>query len=239
MKVVILAAGIGSRLRPYTEEIPKSLVPLNSKPMLAHILDAFKDIKVDEFVIVTGYRENFIREFFETRSEKVSFVYNDRYDTAGNGYSLLVAKDAVNGDSFFKIDSDLIFVPEIAQRLLDAKGDIRVTVDVKENMGDEEMKVSVDSTGRINDFSKEMSASDAWGETIGLEFITPKGGELLFAELKKVMDDGLVDAYYEEAYGRLARNGTFLTATQVLDEHKWYEIDNEEDLKNATELFKN
>ena len=51
------------------------------------------------------------------------------------------------------------------------------------------------------------------------------------------MDEGLTDAYYEEAYGRLALKKAHVTATEVLDVHRWYEIDNEEDLQEASRIF--
>ncbi len=237
MNVVILAAGIGSRLRPYTETMPKSLVPLNGKAMLARIMEAFQGFPVERFFVVTGYREEQIRAFFTQRSEPVSFLYNDRYSTAGNGYSLLVAEKALRGKPFFKVDSDLVFEPEIAQRLLSASGEVRVTVDVREEMGEEEMKVKVDKEGRIQAFSKAIPPKEAWGESIGIEYMTAWGSEMLFDELAAMMEEGLWDAYYEEAYGRLARKGIHLTATQVLPHHKWYEIDNEEDLRAAESLF--
>jgi CTP:phosphocholine cytidylyltransferase-like protein len=90
MKALILAAGTGSRLMPLTKNTPKSLVKLNGKPMIEHILKALEQFKLEEFVIVTGYLHEKIETYFADRSEKVKFIYNDRYNTAGNCYSLLV-----------------------------------------------------------------------------------------------------------------------------------------------------
>ncbi len=237
MNVVILAAGIGSRLRPYTDTMPKSLVPLNGTPMLARIIESFRELPVERFYVVTGYREDQIRAFFADREERVTFIYNERFDTAGNGYSLLCAREALSGKAFFKVDSDLVFEPAIAGRLAAAPGDVRVTVDVRDDMGEEEMKVKVDTEGRIVAFSKEIPPSEAWGESIGIEFMSAEGGRVVFEELAAMMDEGLTGAYYEEAYGRLAVKGAHVTATRVMPEDRWYEIDNEEDLQGASRLF--
>ncbi|MBU1239780.1 phosphocholine cytidylyltransferase family protein [Myxococcota bacterium] len=237
MNVLILAAGIGSRLRPYTDTMPKSLVPLNNTPMLARIVESFKELPVEQFYVVTGYREDQIREFFARRKEPVTFIFNEKYDTAGNGYSLLCAQKELAGKAFFKVDSDLVFEPQIARRLFEAAGDIRVTVDVRDDMGEEEMKVKVDGSGRIVAFSKEIPPAQAWGESIGIEYMTERGGEEVFSELHTMMVEGLTGAYYEEAYGRLAVKGSHVTATRVLPSDRWYEIDNEEDLQTASRIF--
>jgi choline kinase len=237
MKVVILAAGIGSRLRPLTEKVPKAMVPCKGKPLLDYILNALSSLNIEEYIIVTGYLSKIIEDYLKPRKEKFTFIYNEKFDTAGNAYSLLKAKKHVLNQSFFKIDSDLIFVPEIANRLLEAPGDIRLSVDIKDSMGDEEMKIKVDQNGKIINLSKEIVPEEALGESIGIEFISEKGSQPLFEELEKMMNEGLDQEYYEEAYGRLARKNYFVTATEVLNEHKWIEIDNHNDLNEAEKLF--
>ncbi|MDA3862335.1 MAG: phosphocholine cytidylyltransferase family protein [Deltaproteobacteria bacterium] len=237
MKALILAAGTGSRLMPLTKNTPKSLVKLNGKPMIEHILKALEQFKLEEFVIVTGYLHEKIETYFADRSEKVKFIYNDRYNTAGNCYSMLVAEKYLAGSEFFKIDSDLIFSAEIAANLLAVKGDVRVTADVKNDMGAEEMKIKIDNSQRIVDFSKEIPPKEAWGESIGIEFLTSKGGRAVFTALKEMMETGKEMGYYEEAYGMVARNQGIVTAVPLPPKAPWIEIDNQIDLKAAHKLF--
>lgn len=235
MKACILAAGYGSRLRPYTDTVPKALVPVGAKPMLQYILDTMKEFDFEEYVVVTGYKEEEIRKFWESRTEKVTFIYNERYEDLGNYYSLLCAEKHLTGFDFFKIDSDLIFESQIPRNLVASEGDLRISVEVRDNMGEEEMKVKIDESGKIIDFSKEIPPREAWGESIGIEFVTAAGSAPLFNELRAMFDEGAGNAYYEEAYGRLARKNLHVHAVKVTAQ--WIEIDNKEDLENAEKLF--
>ncbi len=236
MKVVILAAGTGSRLRPYTDELPKALVPMNGRPLLAHMLDTLAAFPVEELVVITGFRAERLHEFFATRPEKPTFIFNERFDTAGNAYSLLKSESAVLGSDFVKLDADLVFEPSVLRRLIDATGDVRLMADVHP-CGAEEMKIQIDAAGRIVNLSKLIDPAAAYGESIGMEYCTVEGGRRLFPELAAMMAEGLDQEYYEEAYGRLARAGAFVTATEVGKDQKWFEIDTIEDLRAAEALF--
>ncbi len=236
MKVVILAAGTGSRLRPYTDELPKALVPMNGKPLLAHMLDTLQAFPIEELVVITGFRAEKLHAFFQGRPEKPTFIFNERFDTAGNGYSLLKAEPAALGHDFIKLDADLVFEPSVVERLLAAPGDVRLMADVHP-CGEEEMKIQVDAEGRIVNLSKLIDPALAYGESIGMEFCTAAGSRRLFPELAAMMAEGLDQEYYEEAYGRLARAGAFVTATEVGKDQKWFEIDTIEDLRAAEKLF--
>ncbi len=237
MKALILAAGVGSRLRPRTNQLPKTLVTVNGKPIMGHILDALQAVPLGEIVIVTGYLSEKIVDFTRSRKENFRFVKNSLFDRSGNGYSLLKAKEQLAESDFFKIDADLVFDAEIATGLLAAPGDVRLAVEVKDNMSAEEMKIEVDRQGNILDISKEIPPARAWGESIGIEFCTAAGGRLLFAELESMMAARLRQAYYEEAYARLARKGTHVTATRIMPGQHWIEIDDERDLQRAEEIF--
>jgi L-glutamine-phosphate cytidylyltransferase len=237
MKALILAAGVGSRLRPHTNRVPKTLVPVNGKPIMGHILDALRAVRLDEIVIVTGYLSEKIVDFTRSRKGNFCFVKNEHFKNSGNGYSLLKAKEQLDASDFFKIDADLLFDADIATGLLEAPGDVRLTVEVKDNMCAEEMKIEIDRHGNIVNLSKEIPPQRALGESIGIEFCTVEGGKLLFEELESMMAAGLRQAYYEEAYARLARKDTHVTATRVMSGQRWIEIDDERDLRHAEKMF--
>ncbi len=236
MNIVILAAGSGTRLRPYTDELPKTLVPMGKKPMLQYILDALKSFEVDKIVVVTGYRREALEEYLRDMP-KVQLVYNDRFDTLNNFYSLLVALDHLKGDDFIKIDGDLVFEPRLLNILLDAEGDIRIATDTSKRLGAEEMKIEVDSRGRLVRFSKEIDPAAALGESIGMEYISADSIEPLRLALQRLYDSGHHDAYYEEAYGILGSEGHDVRPVPVPENLRWIEVDDHNDLRKGVEIF--
>ena len=102
MKAIILAAGLGTRLRPMTENTPKALVKVNQKPLVEYQIEFLKERGIDEIIIVVGY----LKEQFDYLKEKygVRLVFNDKYADYNNFYSLyLVKEDLANS---YVIDAD-------------------------------------------------------------------------------------------------------------------------------------
>ena len=96
---VLLAAGEGTRLYPYTHERPKCLVEVGGRPLLDRALAALEQAGVDEVVIVTGYREDVLAAWLAQRPHrlKVTLVRNELYASTNNAYSLWTARVAVPG----------------------------------------------------------------------------------------------------------------------------------------------
>jgi NDP-sugar pyrophosphorylase family protein len=79
MKAVILAAGEGKRLRPYTETIPKVMLPIANKPILEYVIDAVKKSGITEIIIVVGYKKEVIMEYFKDyKHAKITYVTQDK-----------------------------------------------------------------------------------------------------------------------------------------------------------------
>lgn len=103
MRAILLAAGMGTRLRPLTLTTPKSLVNVNGKPMLERQIEFLKEIGIKEIIVVTGY----LKEKFEYLKEKydVKLVHNDKYDIYNNLYTMYLVREYL-GDSYV-IDADV------------------------------------------------------------------------------------------------------------------------------------
>lgn len=103
MRAILLAAGMGTRLRPITLETPKSLVSVNGQPMLERQIEFLKDKGIDEIIIVTGY----LSEKFEYLKEKynVKLIHNDKFDKYNNIYTMYLVREYL-GDSYV-IDADV------------------------------------------------------------------------------------------------------------------------------------
>src|SRR5215813_596789 len=91
MKAIILAAGMGTRLRPLTLTTPKALTVVNGKPMLERQVEFLQDVGVSEIIVVTGY----LAEKFEYLKEKygVKLVHNDKYDVYNNMYTMYLVRE--------------------------------------------------------------------------------------------------------------------------------------------------
>lgn len=107
MQCVILAAGEGTRMRPYTLSVPKPLIQVNGKTILDHIIDALPK-KITELVLVVGYKEEQIREYFghEYKGRSVTYVVQPD-PKAGTGDALFCAEEAVQGKFLMMYGDDI------------------------------------------------------------------------------------------------------------------------------------
>ncbi len=238
-KAIILAAGVGSRIRPLTDDCPKSLLIVEGIPILERMIRNCQNCGISEFIIVVGYLEERIRRFVkDTFPElQVTFVVNDRYTETNTGYSLMLAVQAVGNTSFIKFDADLVFDPEILRRLIASDFQNALCIDRDIQLDAEEVKVIVDDQSLVLQASKSIDPKIAHGESIGIEKICAATAKLLFAELMLMMgQSGHLQDYYEAAYEWLMTRGTEFRALDItgLD---WTEIDTHDDFAAANRIF--
>ena len=236
---IILAAGVGSRIRPLTDNCPKSLLTIEGITILERMITNIQVCGIDQFVVVLGYLENQIREFIATTFPdlKVSFIVNERYIETNTAYSLMLACDAVKGKAFVKFDADVVFDKSILKNLLDSNYQTSLCVDTNIQLDSEEIKVAVQGENRITHASKTLNPTDAIGESIGIEKVSQATAALLFNELKLMMEDqNNHQAYYEAAYERLIEQDVLFFALDITG-FKWVEIDTLVDFSDATKLF--
>ena len=215
MKAVILAAGIASRLRPLTDTTPKCLLKVGERCLLQRAFDALLQNGFREFVIVTGYRQQQIVNFLEAHypALEVTFIYNEKYASTNNIYSLWLTRPYVDKEDILLLDSDILFDPQIVQvAWIWSSGCVGSE---HHTLGEEEIKVIADNDGKVLEISKTCSISRAIGESIGIEKMSAAYTEALFRELE-VYDyrkKGLDNIFYERAFERLIPTRTlFLCA---------------------------
>jgi choline kinase len=236
---VILAAGMAKRLRPLTDTKPKCLLKVGERTLLERTVDAMRQAGITEFVVVTGYRGEMIREFLEgyakTNAVNFTFLDNVDYEHNNNIYSLWMACQKVRGCDFLLMDSDILCDPAAVVRI--AQESTAALAVNRHELGEEEMKVVVDADKRITEISKTCRPEDAMGESVGIEKITADYSEALARELDQmILQEGLIDIFYERAFERLIPQGhTF----KVVDTTHYfsYELDTPEDFQRAQELM--
>lgn len=234
---VILAAGMAKRLRPLTDEKPKCLLEVGGKTLLQRTVDAMISAGIKEFVVVTGYRENMIREFLTARYPQytINFIDNPDYEHNNNIFSLWLAMQQLHGSEVLLMDSDILCDPEAVRRV--ARKTNPALAMQQHELGEEEMKIVVDADNRITEISKTCRVDDAVGESVGIEKMTADYSEALYRELDQMIEkEGLIDIFYERAFERLIPQGhTF----KVIDTTRYfsYELDTPEDFEKATQLL--
>ena len=240
LRAIILAAGVGSRIRPLTDNCPKCLLEVGDNTILEMMLSHIQDCGISEVIFVLGYLEDKIKDFVNTNFPDITvhFVTNSKYNETNTGFSLLLAKDLIMGTSFIKFDADVVFDKEILQKLIDCDYANALCIDKNINLDAEEVKVVIDSQSRVLKASKTVAPEQAVGESIGIEKIDSKTAVLLFSELEKMMEDAKNHLdYYEAAYERLIEKDVSFYALDITG-LKWTEIDTIEDFNTAERIFK-
>ena len=234
---VILAAGMAKRLRPLTDTKPKCLLEVGGKTLLQRTVDAMAAAGITEFVVVTGYRANMIRDFLTIHYSLFTIHYLDNVDYANNNniYSLWMAGQVVRGQEFLLMDSDILCDPAAVLRIA-SEPEAALAVN-RHELGEEEMKVVVDDQMCITEISKTCRPEDAIGESVGIEKITATYSEALYRELDQmILQEGLIDIFYERAFERLIPQGHTFRVVDTTDYFS-YELDTPEDFQRAQELM--
>ncbi|MEU5819836.1 phosphocholine cytidylyltransferase family protein [Streptomyces sp. NPDC047803] len=243
---MILAAGAGRRLRPYTDTLPKALVPVGpegdeeSLTVVDLTLGNFAEVGLTEVVIIVGYRKEALYERKAALEAKygvsITLIDNDKAEEWNNAYSLWCGRDALK-DGVILANGDTVHPVSVEKTLLAARGEgkrIILALDTVKSLADEEMKVVVEDGAGVRRITKLMDPSEATGEYIGVTLIEAEAaGEL--ADALKVTFERDPDLYYEDGYQELVNRG-FKVDVEPIGDVKWVEIDNHEDLAKGRKI---
>lgn len=236
MKVIILSAGIGSRLRPLTDHLPKCLVKINGKEILRYQVESFLKNGIEEIVLVCGYKADMVKNFCDANHfSQIKIIENIDYNTTNNMYSLNLAKDEVLGQDFMFCNGDVIYGSEIIRQMVATKSSDAIGVQVG-NFNDEAMKVTVDENGIINDISKKIDRDKAFGTSIDLYKISAEGSTKLYDTIEVLLKDNQ-NNWSEVALQQMMQEKKIHFQPIDIQENKWFEIDNLEDYFNAVKMF--
>ena len=235
---VILAAGRATRLRPFTDHLPKSLLPVAGTAMLERSLRHLASAGVREVIIVTGFQRAKLVEHIVGWNLPLAFTFVDNpdFETTNNAYSLLLAAVAVGDRPFVLLDSDLVYDGAILCDLL-GRGDSCLALRRAPDLGLEEVKVAMDRACQVTGIGKTVGLDVAIGESVGIEVFDVRATRHLFATLRqRIEDQGLVNEYYEASFQQMIDEGADFTAVDIAP-HRAMEVDTPEDLTHAERTF--
>lgn len=231
MKVVILAAGVGSRLGDETSDKPKAMIEIQGKPLVQYQVESVlkAGFHQQNIIVVGGYKCERIKEHF--RGTDVQFIYNPHYDTMNNIYSFLLTRQIA--DDLLLINSDDFYDERLIPRLLNNEAKTAILVDRQKLLTEEAMRVKL-VNGRVKYVNKKMDPADADGEYIGISKLANNDLDILYRKADELIRSGETNAWYENVYEACA-NDIKIMAVDTAG-YPWIEIDDLDDLKMAKRL---
>lgn len=235
---VILAAGVGSRLRPMTNDKPKCLVTTAGKPILQYQLDAYKEAGIKELIVVVGYEGQAVKEYLKHNKDfKIKIIDNEIYEHTNNMYSFYLTREYVKGKSFVLNNADLSVDSRLVASMIADERDDLVAVDVG-LFNDESMKVTTNENGFISDISKQVSKEVSVGCSIDFYKFSEKSSTRFFNEMETIIEyDKNLKDWTEVAMQRLFKSQELQFVVFDIKGLPWVEIDNYDDLALSDEIF--
>ncbi len=227
MKIIILAAGIGSRLgNPF----PKPLTLLkNGKTIMQQQVEKLTSyFSVDDISVIIGFKKDLIMESFP----ELSYIYNQSFDRTNTSKSLLKGIKKYPKSSILWLNGDVVFDEKILEYLLPfIAQDVSFVAVNNSEVGDEEVKYTLDKDKYINLISKEVEKG--LGEAVGINYIANKDLSFFTNRLEECGD---MD-YFEKGLELAILKDHIKVKAVDISRFNCVEVDFEEDLENANRLF--
>ena len=236
-KAIILSAGQGSRLLPLTAELPKCLIALSGKTLIAWQIEMLFASGVTDIHVVTGFMSAKVEaELAQLARPGLSLTvcFNPFYKVADNLASCWMARDAMEGDFLILNGDTLVSQAIVAEVLRDNDWPITVTVDVKPTYDSDDMKVHRDGE-RLIAISKTLSAEESNAESIGFLAFRGEGGALFRDTVAAFMRTPAgIENWYLKIIDSLAPSRK--VGTVSIEGHGWAEVDFLNDVEMACAL---
>lgn len=243
MQGIILAAGMGSRLKDLTADNTKCMVKVNGVTLIERMLRQIDSRDFDRVVIVTGYEGQKLREYVDTLNIKtpIKYVDNPIYNKTNNIYSLALAAEQLLEDDTILFESDLIFEDSVLDALLDDPRETLALVDKYEAWMDGTV-IKLDEDDQITAFvpGKKFVYEDidSYYKTVNLYKFSKEFSKTHYVPFLKAYTDALgVNEYYEQVLRVITLLDNPVIKAKRLDGQKWYEIDDIQDLDIASSIF--
>ena len=227
MMGLILAAGSGTRMENNTT--PKCLLNVGNISIIEYQLECFKELGINNIVMVVGFNSDMIKERVGTN---VKYVSNLNYKTTNNLYSMWAAESSLN-DDFVCVYGDLLFHKDILKNCIDSKSNVCLMVEKK--MKEETMRVKIQND-RIIQVNKRISFDNADGNFIGMAKFSKDAKKFLFAEINELIHMDNQQSYYTDAIEKIISKGRLVNYAYT-EGRPWADIDTISELSDAKIIF--
>jgi choline kinase len=226
VNVVLLAAGLGSRLGALTRDLPKALIPVAGKPLLFHALGFASCLRPTRVIVVGGFCFSSVREAVQDFQGSagvalpIELLENTSYRD-GNLISLMTARPLLD-DGFLVMNVDHIYRPTIASVVAPAVAEVTGFVDTDRKLGADDMKVERRADGRMAAISKMLDKFDCG--YVGMTRVPDARRDAYFDEADRALAEEGRAIHVERVLGRLAKT-ELAPACRDISGHGWLEVD--------------
>lgn len=231
MKAIILAAGKGSRLGKFNNNMPKSMLEFNNKSIIQHQIQICQAIGIKHFVVVIGYKQQILKQHILSFLNKTNctFVENEKFDSTNTLYSLWLTTKYFDED-FIYFNADVLFAESLLKKIITEPAKSQLLIEQKQ-CGEEEVKVVLDENNCITEIGKKINPAICAGEFIGIGRFAKSVLSSFKLALNKGIEEKMHNNYFEYAVNILCKteklNAVFTAGIPCI------EIDFYEDLIKA------
>ena len=243
MQAIILAAGMGKRLKDLTDDNTKCMVKVNGVTMIERMLSQLDKLKLSGIVIVVGYKADNLMEFVSTLDIHTPIIYvnNDIYYKTNNIYSLYLARNYLLKEDTLLLESDLVFEDKVLQKLIDDPYPSLALVAKYESWMDGTV-VTLDEENNIKSFldKKHFQFKDisSYYKTVNIYKFSKEFSNTHYVPFLEAYSKALGDnEYYEQVLKVITLLDKPEIKATILTDESWYEIDDVQDLDIAESIF--
>lgn len=234
--VIILAAGVGSRLRPITDLVPKCMISINNVPLIERLVNQLNSCKEEiKINVVLGYKSEVVVDYF--KKSDINFIINEDYEITNNMYSFYLAtKNISNLSNMVVINADCIYENEIIEKCLTSKTSC-ILADYN-FFNEESMKIEV-IDDVVRGIAKTYEKESNIFTSIDMYKFFENESKKMISHVDEVINSGEKNSWTEVAINDIVKNVSVRFKPLSIDKLRWYEIDNHTDFEIASKLFLN
>ena len=223
MKAVILAAGLGKRLKNLTFRSPKPLLKIANTTIIEYLVNCLKEIGVNKIYVVTGFKSKMIKLRL---GKSINYIHNKKFRTTNSIYSLYLAKKYLKNTNFILINGDIFLSKVYLLKILNFKNSTSFAIKRKKYINGE-MNIIL-KNNLIKKIGKDINYDESNAESAQLSYFIKKDSNILFKKIDQLIDKKQFNLFPAYAYQDVIKKSK-LKISYIKDKC-WYEIDNKKDL---------
>jgi len=230
-QAVILAAGMGIRLGSVVQDVPKGLVEVGGKTLMARSIENLRTFGIDDIVLVTGHKSALYEDFAKDKAY-ITLVHNDRYAESGNMYSFFLTRDLLK-TNILLLESDVIYEKRALARMIQADFEDGVLLSGYTGAGDEVYVSATD--GRVDGISKKRETlNHVVGEWVGISKLSVALQQAMFGWAQKRFETSIFGDYESDCMAEVAQQ--YPIGFEKVDDLVWSEMDDAHHYERMTQV---